>query len=309
MGSGALDLRSYREGDEEAVLRILNDESKLRYPLDLWAWLFPVKADGRAIVVGERDNDIVAVCAGSQLRFAIDGRELAAVELRGLAAGDQSDRDRVLDFFVKTFASTERFSLATAPFEFDGAAQAPVTELIRESAESVTPRRFLYRAEAARDWEPRLNSLWERVRDSYPVAIVRNADLAMRRFAGHPSIRHHRFLVFPRYSPSPVAFAVFADDGSSCCWLDLIWDREHRGALDLLTHISGELVAQWGRSGERLWLTGDEAASSLLVSRGFRPLNSTPPQASVRSFIPDLDAGDVVGRAYLTLADVGGLRS
>jgi hypothetical protein len=306
MSDGALDLRLYREGDEEAILRVLNDESEVPMPLDLWAWLFPVEEDGRAIVVGERESDIVAVCAGSPLRFMIDGRELMAVELRGLTSRDRSDRHRVLDFFINTFASTEGFALATAPFEFEGAAQTLVTALVREKAGPVTPGRFLYRAEPARDWEPRLDALWERVLDSYPVAVVRNADLAVRRFAGHPSIRHHRFLVFPRYSRSPVAFAVFADDGSSCCWLDLIWDHEHRGALDLLAHISGRLVSQWGSSGERLWLAGDETVSKLLAGRGFRPRTSTPHIAWMRSFAPDLDVADLVGRAYLTLADVGG---
>jgi hypothetical protein len=307
MGAGELDLRSYREGDEEAIVRVLNHESEVPIPPDHWAWLFPLETEGRAIVVGERDGDIVAVCAGSALRFTVEGRELAAVELRGLASRDSKDRERVLDHFVKIFASSSRFALAMAAFDFDRAEQTPVSLLVREKARSVMPRRFLYRAEPARDWEPRLDGLWARVRDSYPVAVVRNADLALRRFAGHPSVRHHRFLVFPRYSSSPIAFAVFADDGSSCCWLDLIWDHEHRGALDLLAHISGRLVAQWGSRGEQIWLAGDEAASKLLKGRGFQALNSRPPVASIRSLTPDLDAGDIVSRAYLTLADLGGL--
>lgn len=305
MAVGTLELRTYREGDEQAILRILNDGSELRYPIDQWGWLFPVEVDGRAIVVGERDEDIVAVCAGFPVHFRVDGRELAAIELRGLAARTQSDRDRVLDFFVRTFASNDRFALALAPFDLNGAARIPVTELVRERAGSVNPRRFLYRAEPARDWEPRLDVLWKRVRASYPVAVVRNADLALRRFAGHPSVRHHRFLVFPRYSSSAVAFAVFVNQGSSCWWLDLIWDHAHRGALDLLVHISGRLAAQWGSSGERVWLAGDEAASTLLVNRGFRPRNSNPHLASIRSFTPDLDAAEDVGRAYLTIADTG----
>jgi hypothetical protein len=307
MAAGALDLRPYREGDEEAILRILNQASEARFSLDQWAWLLPIEADGRAIVVGERDNEVVAVCAGSPVGFAIDGGERAALQLHGLASRDRGDLDRVLDFFVKTFGSVNRFALATASFDFEGAAPAPVPALIREGAGSVSLRRFLYRAEPARDWEPRLDALWERVRGSYPNAVVRNAELALRRFAGHPSMKHHGFLVFPRYSCHAVAFAVFADDGSSCCWLDLIWDHGHPGALDLLAHISRRLVAQWGSSGERVWLAGDDEASHLLVRRGFRPDTSSPPVVSTRSFTPDLDAGEIVGRAYLTVADAGGL--
>ncbi|MCW8984200.1 MAG: hypothetical protein OQK55_02575, partial [Thermoanaerobaculales bacterium] len=94
--------------------------------------------------------------------------------------------------------------------------------------------------------------MWERSKRSYPVAVVRNAEYALRRFAGHPAVRHHRFLVLPRFSARAVAFAVFADDGSDCRWLDLLWDHAHPGALELLAHISGRLVAQWGRDGERI---------------------------------------------------------
>jgi len=309
MGSGELDFRLYREGDEQGILRILSEEAGLRYSIDHWTWLLPLGEKGRAIVVGERGSEIVAVCAGCRLRFAIDGRELAAVELRGLAPRDRGDRERVVDYFIDTFASPESFALAMAHFEFEGAEQTPVTALVREKAGSVTPRRLLYRAEPARDWEPRLDALWERARNSYPVSVVRNADRALRRFAGHPSVQHHRFLVFPRYSSSPVAVAVFAKHGSECCWLDVIWDHEHPGALDLLAHISGRLRAQWGSREERLWLAGDETASKLLAGRGFRPATSTPDFAWLRSLAPGLEAGDIVGRAYLTLADLGGLGS
>ena len=178
--------------------------------------------------------------------------------------------------------------------------------LVRKKPVRGSLRRLLYRAEPARDWEPRLDDLWDRAKRSYPVAVVRDADHALRHFAGHPTVRHHRFLVLPRFSGSAVAFAVFADDGSNCCWLDLLWDHAHPGALELLTHISGRLVSQWGSSGERLWLAGDDTASSLLIDRGFRPQTSSPRVVAMRSFTMEFDASDFLDRAYLTAADVGG---
>ena len=53
MGSGALKLRLFQEGDEAPILRILNEGSGLGCSLDEWAWLFPPEEDGRAIVVGK----------------------------------------------------------------------------------------------------------------------------------------------------------------------------------------------------------------------------------------------------------------
>jgi len=166
-------------------------------------------------------------------------------------------------------------------------------------------RRLFYRAEPARDWEPRLDDLWNRAKHSYPVAVTRDADHALRQFAGHPTVRHHRFLVFPRFLDKAVAFAVFANEGSECCWLDLVRDHNHPGALELLTHISGRLAAQWGSGAERLWLAGDDAASELLVRRGFQMLEEISRWVDTSAFTGQLDAENTVGQAYLTAADLG----
>jgi len=315
MGSGSLKFRNYREGDDAAILRALNEESDLGCSLDEWAWLFPPEEGGRAIVVGERDGEVAAVCAGAPVRVVVDGREWPAVELRKLASRDRDGAGRALDHFVKTFGSSGRFAMSIASLGREGEASSGLDQaekvglagLVRHNPVSGALRRFLYRAEPARDWEPRLDALWGRVQSSYPVAVVRDANRALRRFAGHPSVRHHRFLVFPRYSGSAVASAVFTDDGSTCCWLDLLWDHAHPGALELLAHISGRLVAQWGSSGEQIWLAGDDAAKTLLMDRGFRPQTSSPRVVAIRSFTSDLDTRDFVDRAYLTAADVGGL--
>lgn len=165
-------------------------------------------------------------------------------------------------------------------------------------------RRLFYRGEPARDWEPRLDALWDRARHSYPVAVERNAERALRRFAGHPTIRHHRFLVLPKFSQRAVAFAVFANDGCDCCWLDLVWDHDHPGALELLTHISGRLAAQWGSNGEHLCLTGDEAASSVLKRRGFRIQEELSRAVDRSAFNGQLNAENAIGQAYLTAADL-----
>jgi hypothetical protein len=317
MASRTLTFRTYREDDEAAILRTLNEKPDLECSMDEWAWIFPPEDDGRAIVVGERDDEVMAVCAGTPVGFVVDGRELRAVEIRKLASRDRDDIGRVLDHFFETFGSGGRFALTIAPLgreeeassAFEGAATVGLSTLFREKPVRGALRRLVYRAEPARDWEPRFDGLWERVQSAYPVAVVRNADRALRQFAGHPSMRHHRFLVFPRYSDTAVASAVFFDDGSNCCWLDLLWDHAHPGALELLAHISGRLVAQWGSSGEQLWLAGDDSASSLLTDRGFQQRGLLSPVVAMRSFTSELDAKNLVDRAYLTAADVGGFGS
>jgi len=309
--------RTYREGDEVAINRLFEEASGVVRSLDEWSWLYPPEADGRVIVVAETGGGMVAHCAGNPLRVAVDERELAAVRIDGLfspAPGDEI-AERVAETFFENFGFSGRFSLIVAcrrspddavPPGFDEAPSRELTALTRDRAPHLRVRRLLYRAVPARDWEPRLDDLWHRVRQDYPVAVVRDAEGALRRFAGHPTARYQRFLIFPRFSSQAVAFVVFRCDGGRCRWVDLLWDHAHPGALELAAHISVRLVRQLDCTGEELGLAGDEEARSRLEGLGFRATEGQPAESvAIRSFDPALDAAAVAERLYLTMADTG----
>jgi hypothetical protein len=309
--------RMYREGDEVAINRVFEEASGVVRSLDEWSWLYPPEADGRVIVVAETGGQVVAHCAGTPLRVAADGRELAAVRidhLLSLAPGDEI-AERVGETFFESFAFSGRFPLVIAcrrspddavPPGFDRAPTRELTALTRDRVPRLNVRRLWYRAEPARDWEPRLDDLWNRVRQDYPVGVVRDAEGTLGRFAGHPTVRYQRFLIFPRFSTQAVGFAVFRCDGRRCRWVDLLWDHAHPGALELAAHISARLVRQLDCVGEELWLAGDEEARSRLESLGFQEAEEQPPVlVAVRSFDPEIDATHVAERLYLTMADTG----
>ncbi len=305
--------RRFREGDEAAVLHILRENGAAR-SLDEWAWRFPPEVGGRTIVLGERDREILAVCAGVSSVLRVDEREHAALRLVDVLAPPSASGllESAVGSFAKEFCAADRCSLILrflardretgAGGLGDGAAVgSPFARLRREGPVRSSQRRRLYRAEPARDWEPRLDELWRRVRHRYPAAVVRDADYALRRFAGHPSSPYRRFLVLPRFSSRAVAFAVFRTDGGSCRWADLVWDDAHPGALDRLARISSGLAE--GRS-EELWIAGDPVARDRLESIGFvRSASSACPALALRSLAADIDAPGLLGRLYLTMAD------
>jgi hypothetical protein len=305
--------RAYRAGDEAAILRVLTSGSGTACTLQEWSWLFPPEEHGRLIVIGEQGGEVVAFCAGRPLRVQVNDREWAAVELRHVIAADDEVTSSVVDTLVETSASGDRFALVLAAHAQAAEAEAGFVSaarqcsvLVRRQPSSATLPRLFYWAEPARDWEPRLDELWNRVRDSYPFAVVRDADRALRRFAAHPSVRYDRFLVCPRFSSRVVASAVFALKDDCLRWVDLVWDHDHPGALQLLAHISGRLVGQFGAKGEELRLTGDDEAHPLLMKAGFSPTEpSAIPVVTARSLVPELDAEEFVRKVYLTLADVG----
>jgi len=170
-------------------------------------------------------------------------------------------------------------------------------------------RRLAFRAEAARDWEPRLEALWRRVAKFYPFAAVRDAEAALLRHAGHPRVRRHRFLVFPRFSSRAVAFAVFETDPSRCRWVDLVWDHDEPGALDLLAHVSRGLASQVGAMDERIVLGGDAAARARLEKLGFRQEGALEHiSLKVFSHPEDVDPATLESRSYVTQTDLDPLR-
>ena len=309
--------RLYRERDEVAINRVFEEASGVARSLDEWSWLYPPEAEGRVIVVAETGSEMVAHCAGTPLRVAVDERELAAARIDDLLSPAPGDEiaERAAETFFENFGFSGRFTLVVAcrrspddtiPPGFDEAPSREFAVLTRDRTPRSKIRRLLYRAEPARDWEPRLDDLWDRVRQDYPVAVVRDAEGALRRFAGHPRERYQRFLIFPRFSSRAVAFVVFRCDGGRCRWVDLLWDHAHPGALELAAHISARLVRQLDCTGEELWLAGDEEARSRLESLGFRPTEEQPAVSmAIRSFDPELDATEIAERLYLTMADTG----
>jgi hypothetical protein len=275
-------------------------------------------------MVAEHDGAVLAHYAALAVRFGIDGRVVTAGQivdvfahrstLTGLTRKTVLEEtvERFFDEFGRSgrvpllfgFPSPRHRRLGVLRLGYDSMPVQPIVYLSRNTRRGVHHRRLIYRAEPARDWEPRLDGLWERVRHSYPVAAVRDAEWALRRFAGHPSIRYHRFLVVPRLTDHPVAFVAFRVDGGRCRWVDLVWDHAHPGALEMVLHLSAKLVEQTGCELEELWLNGDEEGRRRIENAGFQSSGEPQDLAMVaRAFDDNIDLGAFDQRVYLTMAD------
>lgn len=318
-------LRPFRPGDEGAVNDGFNEAFGLARPLDEWAWKFPPEPGGRLIMLAEQDGEILAHYAGCPARFHVGGRTWPAaligdVYSRRTARARFSRRGvwvRTVEAFFEHFGESGRAAmlygfpsprplrLGVLQLGYDAIEPQPIRYLRRTPGRRAsTPSRRLYRAEVAADWEPRLDGLWRRVRRSYPASAVRDADRALRRLAGHPTVRYHRFVVTPRFSDEAVAFAAFRTDGGRVRWVDLLWDHGHPGALALLAHLSSRLAAQAGAEIEEMWLNGDPEGEARLLRRGFEVAPEPLGLVMVaKAFDPALDLAALDGRVYLTMAD------
>jgi len=323
------EVRVAQAGDEKGIIEGINRCRTRPLSLEEWSWSYPPSADGRAIVVAVKNGRVVAHVGGVVSAIQIGGRKVPALAMADEFAlaevGEAAAQRRLLADVVQTwmmeFGGADRKRMIyqlvgagedSAPSAFTEGrriALPPVDVLARKVAVRSPLRRFAFRAEPARDWEPRLDDLWRRIARCYPFAAVRDAESALHRHAGHPGTRRHRFLVFPRFSRHAVAWAVFETNSSRCRWVDLVWDHDEPGALDLLAHLSRRLASQVGAMNERIVLGGDTEARTRLGALGFRP-ESALEDLSLRVFsLPyGVQPGELESRCYATQTDLDPLR-
>ncbi len=329
MSAGGAEIRIARAGDENGIIEGLNRCRSRPLSLEEWSWSYPPSAAGLPIVVAVKDGKIVAHVGGVVSAFQIDRRTVPALRLVDEFAlaevGGNGEQNRLLAEMLRIWMSgfggiDRRLMVYQLVGEDAGDGLNPlaggrrvalprVDVLARKVAVRSPVRRLAFRAEPARDWEPRLDDLWRRIARSYPFAAVRDAEMALHRHAGHPGNRRHRFLVFPRFSRHAVAWAVYETDASRCRWVDLVWDHDEPGALDLLAHLSRRLASQVGAMNERIVVGGDAAARTRLEALGFRSEGALEDLSLTVFSMPQmLRPADLESRLYATQTDLDPLR-
>ncbi len=320
------EVRPYRRGDECAINDGFNRVFGKQRTIEEWAWKYRAADPPLPIVAAWDGKHVAAHNGGIRAAVQIDGRtidavqgvdtySLAAITRRAEWRGAWSE---VMDRFAEVAA--EEFG-ASVLYGFTGG-RAVSHMVVRARWDSVEPRRIplfvrherptgrsiasrFFEARPVVDDEPTLDLLWNRVRHRYPVAVIRDADFIRHRLSGHPSVHYHRWLVYRRFSSTPVAFAAFRSDDGCCRWVDLVWDGRHPGALELIDLVSRRLAAQTGACREELWLDGDSEAAEWLRTFGF---SDGPDPSSVARVTRILDNevnpdAFAEGRFYTTMAD------
>lgn len=324
MSAAAVEVRSFRPGDEVEINDTHNRFFGTARSLDEWAWRHPVAPEGRPIVVARRDGRLVAHLAALPLRLKLGDRELAAATVVDPfvvpEAGDDRQRAAIwaetVAAFLSSYGPGRRFDVVLriaagaapgAPPTLGGdECTLPATSrLVRSRPQRPPPSRLAYRAEPARDWEPRLDGLWRRVRAQHPAAAVRDAEHALARHAGHPYRRRHRFLVLPRFGRGALGFVAFELAGDECRWLDLLWDHRRPGVLALVAHLSARLAAQLGAARESLLLGGNPETVRRLQGLGFAAEGEVRrPRLEVLACAPGLATENLADHLLLTADDL-----
>lgn len=319
-------LRPYRPGDEEAINAGFQRAFGQQRPIEEWRWKFPPEP-GRAILLAERDDELLAQYAALPVRLCIGGVEMAAGQVvDAFSVGPPGVFPRLVRHFYATLCGPEPERIALL-YGFPGERHLRLG-LIKLDYGEPRPVAFWSRAveaEASREatlrggallrrlagWRVRrevdlaaAERLWRRAHSRYPVAVVRDGSWIARRFCGRPGVDYVH-LIAARHG-EPGALAVLRLHGGEpplLSWAELVWDG-CGGALHALDAEVIRLARETGAREVHLWLHGDPEAARLLAGRGWERRQCPQRLAlTAMSFRPEVEVDAVSARLYFTMAD------
>lgn len=312
-------LRSFQAGDGDAINRGFNEIFHLERPLDEWRWKFQPESGDAWITLGfEASGELVAHFGVVRHWMWVHGERVVAGQAvdsyRLRRPGTASQRvfiDTVREFY-RVHGDGERIAFL---FGFPGAHHMGLGRSLLGYVDPVPVPVWHRRRPWLRRRRPSLSHrvddgfapealdrLWERARSRHPAAVIRDGARWERRYHSRPGSRYR--YATARRDGEIEAWAVFAVDGPTLRWVDLLWDGGDARAIAALDEAALDAAAHAGVRRLEAWLGGDEAAAAALAARGWT--RGAHPQGLELTAVPfrkDVDGAALVRELYFTMGD------
>ena len=318
---GVFQLRDYRPDDEADVLELWKTAFGKELPLEMWRWKYVENPFGSRILMclDENGDKPVVVYGGVPYRTSWNGRVVRAVQLMDIMSHPDY---RKTGLFVKTgIAFCDQFieeADAALVYGFPGRYHFDIGRKYLRYAEIPSgvgwfsgqlksiarARGFLGgRVEAVPEASRDFDGLWESVRDSYPLAVIRDAAFIGWRFSTHPLRKYTVFTYRAGITRRLRGYAVVGDDDGMARIVDCLVPEDPRGAVDCLGQLAGDLE-ELGFDRLETWLPTSHFAAQAAVDAGLRPgpepLGIIP---TMVDFNKDPTTNWVSDNLYYTMAD------
>ncbi|MEO7793849.1 MAG: GNAT family N-acetyltransferase [Thermoanaerobaculia bacterium] len=323
-------LRTYAPGDEEAIQRGFTEVFGVDRSLAQWRWKFLEPPRGARIVLAfDAADELVCQYAAIDLDILWAGAPTRAAQIVDVFSRRRRGLGRRGGAFERTL---ERF-LAGCAAAVDGVAfvygfpgerhqrAGTVTGHYFEPSAVERLSRQVGSAATAPAWRPARNwisegfdvhatdRLWQRSRERYPFATVRDAAWFRWRYERRPGGSYLQLGL--RRAGELRAWAVVNLDATpeSAHWVDLLWDGERAADLAELAAAVEERAAarpagvEGGGRAVELWLRGDRSAREVLIDRGYSGRLEPLLRLSTITFDPRVRVPEVLERFYLTMGD------
>lgn len=313
--SPGLALRPFRPGDEEALNRAFSETFGLARPLAEWEWKFG-RVPREVLLAVDAGGEPVGQFAALPVSVQLDGRLVRAGQAVDVFCRRRPGavRDRVFlrlarEFFARfggagglafLFGFPGERHLRLGRLQLGYAQPRPVPLWRRDPGRR--PTRWTSAAVREGFDGEAIDRLWERAAARYPVAVVRDAARAGRRYRGRAGVEYLHLVA--RRGSLPEAWAVLRHEGEALRWADLVWDGRRPQALAALDRGAMGAARKAGAEGLEQWLGGDPDAEAIFAELGWhREPHPQGLQLTTISFDPEVDASAVARRLYLTLGD------
>lgn len=320
MSPQGITFRPYRDGDERAINEAFNEVFGLERPLAEWHWKFAAGPEGRWVMVAMADDGaVLAQYAAVPARMQVDGASLRSGQIvdvfsrpaarQGLAAGRAYLG--AADAFIARwcnpadlglcfgFPSDRPLRLGVSRLGYAAVPPQPVPVWTRGASRrgrllAAHSIRIGFDATAA-------DTLWERSRGRYPIALVRDAAWLARRFTGRAGVSYVHVAACRRGAVR--ALAVVRPGVPAVSWAELLWDGEDPRALAALDRAVAAIARRAGAARIEMWLAGDSAAARAFSELGWAVAEHPLIRQVIHPFHPAVSVDSVAGRTYLTMGD------
>jgi hypothetical protein len=288
-----MDIRLYREGDEEGIRRLFALCFGKEMSSEHWFWKYKTGPWGSSGAVVLDNGQIVAHYGGLGMRFYSKGRIYKAFEpcdvmthpkyrarlfaRRGamVRAGEVFYEKTEMDFAFG-FPSERHAILGTKQLGYTEHGFVAVMKKGRGGFRSrISP---LGRFKLEEGWDfikpGDIDSIWEESKDTYGLSIVKDSRYIFWRYRDNPSKRYAPLALRRIMGKRPSAYAVTSVDGGVLSINDF-FAKEKRIIKPLISSIEN-LALKKGIDKIQLWVNPAEEVFSLLKASGYEQDKGIP---------------------------------
>ena len=217
------EIRLYREGDEIGITRLFYEVFGREMSLEEWRWKYTGRGNRKvysAVAVNERDG-IVAHYGGMPHRMIYQGREVYGLAIGDVMVHAKYRRPKLFKevaSLVPEEAVKDGIILGYG-FPNDRALRLPeklglyekiedVCEANKEATFRNTPARYVYKLFPLRYDDSKIDDLWDEVKNSYVLSVVRSGDYLRWRYQRHPLFSYELWGLRKRWSSRLCGLAV-----------------------------------------------------------------------------------------------------
>ena len=318
---GSFTVRPYCPADEQSVLSLWKAAFKKEMDPRLWQWKYMDNPYGHRIMLCVSEEGLlVALYGGIPYKANQDGRIVEIINLMDLMSHPDYRGEglfvRTGKIFFDTYCRPDGASFVCGfPGEYHfvlgekylgyRALEKPVIYLSARSLDLAGNKRmFGGRIERLQKSDSCLDALWERCREAYPLAVIRDESFSRWRFFTHPFQEYEVYVYRSCFKREVKAYAVFVVEEEKASMIDLFSAPSENGLSDFFARLAVDFLEK-GVVEMNTWLPDSHFTAGYALSAGFK--RAPEPKgviSTVRLFDHSPCLETVSRNMFYTMADV-----